>query len=138
MWPIECLLASRLTTLASQGRSVEPLQEPARNVASHGNSNTEEVGVGLNGNLISGRRTLIYTGEATLKPNAVNPYEPNGHSDSNTQGAARGVVVRLNQNVIKGETTSLCTRDASIRHIVDRANDLWNNALRTQSWVRCL
>ena len=45
-----------------------PLQEPARNVASHGNSNTEEVGVGLNGNLISGRRTLIYTEEATLKP----------------------------------------------------------------------
>ena len=45
-----------------------PLQEPARNVASHGNSNTEEVGVGLNGNLISGRRTLICTEEATLKP----------------------------------------------------------------------
>ena len=70
-------------------------------------------------------------GGSDSEAGAANPYEPNGHSDSNTQGTACGVVVRLNQNVIKGETTSLCTRDASIRRIVDRANDLWNNALRT-------
>ncbi len=69
--------------------------------------------------------------EERISPERVNPNEPRGHSDSNTQGASRDIVVRLNQNVIKGETTSLCIRDASIRHIVHRAKDLWNNALRT-------
>ena len=38
-----------------------PPQEPPRIIASHDNSNTEEVRVGLNGNLISGRPTLVCT-----------------------------------------------------------------------------
>ena len=53
---------------AGQDRRVEsvPTVEPPRIVASHDNSNTEEVGVGLNGNLIAGRPTIICTGDATL------------------------------------------------------------------------
>ena len=43
-----------------------PPQEPPRIIASHDNSNTEEVRVGLNGNLISGRPTLVCTSSKDL------------------------------------------------------------------------
>ena len=35
-------------------------------VAGHGDSNTEEVDVALNGNLIAGQPTIVCVGEATL------------------------------------------------------------------------
>lgn len=48
------------------------------------------------------------------------------HSDSNTSGE----IVRLNQNVINGISTTICTRDATLRQLVHDAVRTWNNALR--------
>ena len=45
-----------------------PPSEPSHIIASHSDVNTQEVKVGLNGNLIAGRSTIICTGDATLAP----------------------------------------------------------------------
>ena len=48
-----------------------------------------------------------------------------GHSDSNTSGET----VRLNQNIIDGVSTSVCTRDADLRPLMDEGVQAWNRAL---------
>ena len=48
-----------------------------------------------------------------------------GHGDSNTSGET----VYLNQNVIDGVSTTICTRDTALKPLVDEAVLAWNNAL---------
>ncbi len=48
------------------------------------------------------------------------------HSDSNSQSNK----VYLNQNVIDGKSTIICTRDTALRNIMTRGVARWNNALR--------
>ena len=51
-----------------------------------------------------------------------------GHSDSNTSGES----VYLNQNVINGTSTAVCTRDQALQSLTDEAVQAWNNALKTR------
>lgn len=62
------------------------------------------------------------------RPNSdqATPILPAAHSDANTWP---NKPVRLNQNVIDGKSTVVCTTDGSLFPVLVRASELWNEAL---------
>lgn len=76
-----------------------------------------------------------HTGETGRTATVPGPEGPPrliaAHSDSNSQGNT----VYLNQNVIDGETTTICTTitNQRLQEIIDHAVELWNNALNSSS-----
>ena len=57
---------------------------------------------------------------------SASPALPGAHSDATTWP---GTKVRLNENIIKGKTTTICTEDATLFPVLQAAAKRWNNAL---------
>ncbi len=57
---------------------------------------------------------------------SASPALPGAHSDATTWP---GTKVRLNENIIKGKTTTICTEDATLFPVLQAAAKRWNKAL---------
>ncbi len=54
------------------------------------------------------------------------PHDPQWHADASTWDGAKRL---LNENIIKGQTTKVCTEDATLYPVLQTAAERWNSAL---------
>ena len=78
--------------------------------------------------IVSNRIANSHEAKAISVPTDNNPDTPGGHEDASTEEPGS---VRLNQNMIDGESTSICTRDSGrLATILGKGVSSWNVRLR--------
>ena len=82
------------------------------------------------------RTEILGEPRGDYRPPPVHPAQPAGHGDSNTQGEEHGVTVRLNQRIIDGSQTTVCTRDADLIVVVRHAAEHYGQAQLTLEPVK--